>query len=734
MKKEKFITRGMIVYLYNSQAFVFEDENKNQFDVISKTTVTTPIFTEVEIEGTIEDGHHYVGKITPKPTTDYGAITLLERLFTKKQSSDIANYFEGPGNAVSLLDKDWKKFIEIVGDIKGVGPTSLKKAIEKYQSEQLPEDLSGILDPYGFTFEEKLLVFQFLNGGPLLGISDNPYVLYDLGVSFKSVDEIATGFFKVSKSSPMRVKYGIVSSLDRAASMGHLFLFKRQPRDDSNLVHSMTLFGELQRTLKLYNEEKLFLTCIEELKKEYVIVEDNLEGNETIYGTEFYHQENNLTNSIFKYIKPLHSVTDQSVVNGVIEKHEKHQFKLDILQKDAVNLSINNQLSILTGPPGSGKTTIIELIIKCYQELYPDKLIACAAPTGKASNRMSETIENTGLVSTTIHRLLKPTMAKGVMSFFYNRRNKLPHRLVVIDEVSMVDYELMQNLLDACTSTTQILFVGDEHQLSSIAPGSLLLEMIKSDVIPKTVLTKIFRQDGDSSILKNSEQIRAHGTMDYSPANDFRMVKVDSVEKITEAVLKFAMDRRLTMQPLDWTILTSYNTGALGVDVLNTKIQEVYNPKSPQTPEVKSKGLPFRQGDKVLQTVNDDNLGIVNGSVGRIRTITEQHVYVDFIKDEDWVALTYDKIDNLKLAYVMTIHKSQGSEYKDVCLVVPSAHKTMLNRPLVYTGLSRAREFLEIVGTEKVVSEALKNQASLSQYSALSKKLQIESRRKENGV
>lgn len=711
-------------------------ETGSRFEIVSSQKINLPVGSLVQVDIEPRGNYYTLNNIYIRAQEKRSSNIVLSEIFTNRQLNILLSHFYNESSILDMALNDWLQFEEEVRlYTKGIGPKTLEKAKRLLSELITPQEYEKSLSDYNFSQDEIIVINQFLKGRPFNLIEKEPYVLLQLGLPFDKVDLFAQKHCKVLKGNPKRLKGAILYVLDKAAQKGHLFLYQHKDMDGQlSLMDQVLLLVGNQQARAVREAVKSMIELNE-------VVHDRVVGEEVIYGVDYYNQEVKLARSIFQNLGVdrryrRNKTKYENTAKRFIRRFERNNFKLDKFQKEAVFLCLQEQCSILTGPPGSGKTTIIELILSVYQELFPKHLIACAAPTGKAAERMSELLEPTGLKASTIHRLLKPQPWGGENNFYYNQNNPLPFDFLVFDEVSMISYALMQSILDAIRPGTKILLVGDEQQLSSIEPGSLLNEMLvaqnnqEEPIVPQTVLTEIFRQKEGSSLKERSISIRNEEGLSLNNSEDFAFYHLTDVDMIMDRVKQFAKNNMDKTPLKQWTILTPMNVHSLGVNAINQEVRDVVNPDTGTKPIIavrsKEEGLrTFREGDKIIQLKNNNELGIVNGSVGQIRSIMAESVYVDFIDGEDWVELKYDDLKDTQLAYAMTVHKSQGSEYKNVLLVLAKEHEVMMNKQLVYTAVTRVKEHLTIIGDRKTITKAVALGSKIIQFSALSKRLNI---------
>lgn len=643
------------------------------------------------------------------------------------------------------------------GIIKGVGPALSAKIVKKFGDETFniierePErlaEIKGITEKkameIGAQFEEKK---EFRNAMIFLnqyGVSnalamkiykeygikvmkivrENPYRLADdiAGVGFKTADEIALrmGF---SPESSMRMKAGISFALSMAASNGHTYLLYED------------LYEESKRLLGISEAE--FENDIYELTIERKIVLKEVKGERRVYNNNLYYMELTVARKLLDLNAK--SENNYKVMEAKVKEVEaKTGIKLGDLQRKAVYEAVESGLVIITGGPGTGKTTTINAIIKLFEMQNMEILLA--APTGRAAKRMTET---TGMEAQTIHRLLELNgnpEEGGSMRFERNELNPLEADVIIIDEMSMVDIYLMYSLLKAVTVGTRLILVGDVNQLPSVGPGKVLKDIIGSEKFNVVRLSEIFRQAAESDIITNAHKINAGQSIRLdNKSKDFFMLSMNSSLQIQRALVSLIAEKLppyVDATKYDIQVLTPSRKGELGVENLNKILQQYINPPAPSKREKQWGEVIFRENDKVMQIKNDyqmewkivtkkgltikEGSGVFNGDCGIIREINEFAGTVTVEFDEGKIVeYTGATLEELELAYAITIHKSQGSEYPAVIIPLLNAPRPLLNRNLLYTAVTRARKCVTIVGSENSVNEMIQNESEMKRNSGL---------------
>ena len=615
---------------------------------------------------------------------------------------------------------------ERLAEVKGI---SERKAMEIADQVNEKRDLRQamiFLQQYGITMNLAVKVYQQY-GQEVYGIiRENPYRLADdiEGVGFRTADEIAVRV-GIRMDSDFRIRSGILYVLLQASTEGHTYL----PEEElTRRTGQLLEVGEEQI-------EKQYMDLAIERK----IIMKQGENQTQIYAASFYYMEAN-TATMLKQLNVSYDVPDLEIEERVRRIEKQTGMELDEHQMTAVKEAVRNGLLIITGGPGTGKTTTINTIIKYFEMEGLD--IFLAAPTGRAAKRMSET---TGFEARTIHRMLELNGGvDGAAGVERNEQNPLETDVVIIDEMSMVDISLMHALLKAVAVGTRLILVGDVNQLPSVGPGSVLRDIIRSHECNVVMLTKIFRQASTSDIIVNAHKINQgeEVTLDNKSMDFFFLKRYDAdvIISVVLQLIKQKLPKFVDATPYDIQVLTPMRKGLLGVERLNGILQRYLNPPSPQKREKEHGDILFREGDKIMQTRNnyqleweirtkyglsvDKGTGVFNGDMGIVREINDfaETMTVEFDEGR-MVEYPYKLLDELELAYAITIHKSQGSEYPAVVIPLLSGPSMLMNRNLLYTAVTRARKCVTLVGNEVTFEQMVQNTSQQKRYSGLCDRL-----------
>lgn len=616
---------------------------------------------------------------------------------------------------------------ERLAEIKGISEKKAREIAAQMEEKADMRKAMMFLQKYGISLNLGAKIYQKYGDSVYSVLQENPYRLADdiSGVGFKIADEIA-GRIGIHTDSDYRIKSGMMYTLLQATGEGHVYLPKGELfRRSSELLGVDASYME-KHLMDLSMERKV----IQKEEGEMVLV----------YPSRFYYLELNTARMLREL--NIDCPEDEAFVQRRIAQIEKETgTTLDEMQKKAVTEAAGHGLFILTGGPGTGKTTTINAIIRFFEGEGSE--LRLAAPTGRAAKRMTEA---TGYEAQTIHRLLElngmPEEERQgqAVHFERNAENPLEADVIIIDEMSMVDIQLMHSLLLAVTAGTRLILVGDENQLPSVGPGNVLRDIIRSGEFPVVELKKIFRQASESDIVVNAHKINRGEQVTLSnKSSDFFFLKrqdADIIIRVVIALIQEKLPRYVEAKPFDIQVLTPMRKGLLGVERLNQILQRYLNPPEPSKKEKEyGQGL-FREGDKVMQIRNnyqleweirgrygipvDKGVGVFNGDTGILKTINEfsETAEVEF-EDGRCAEYSFKQLEELELAYAVTIHKSQGSEYPAVVIPLLSGPRMLLNRNLLYTAVTRARRCVTIVGSEETFREMIKNEKQQRRYSSL---------------
>ena len=616
---------------------------------------------------------------------------------------------------------------ERLAEIKGISERKAREIADQVNQKRDLRQAMIFLQQYGITMNLAVKVYQAY-GQEVYGIlRENPYRLADdiEGVGFRTADEIAERV-GIRMDSDFRIRSGILYVLQQASGEGHTYL----PEDEltQRAVNLLSVTSE--------QVEKQYMDLAIERK---IILKQGEDGESDIYAASFYYMEAN-TAALLKQLDVHYEVEDSKTIRRIRSIEKAAGMELDECQVTAVKEAACNGLLVITGGPGTGKTTTINAIIKYFELEGLD--ICLAAPTGRAAKRMSEA---TGFEARTIHRMLELNGGiNGKAGFERNEQNPLEADVIIIDEMSMVDISLMHALLKAVVVGTRLILVGDVNQLPSVGPGSVLKDIIRSQVCNVVQLKKIFRQASTSDIIVNAHRINEgeEVVLDNKSMDFFflRRYEADVIINVVLQLIKQKLPRFVEATSYDIQVLTPMRKGLLGVERLNGILQQYLNPPAQQKREKEHGDIIFREGDKVMQIRNnyqleweirtkpgllvDKGTGVFNGDMGIIREINDfaENMTVEF--DEGRLAeYPYKLLDELELAYAITIHKAQGSEYPAVVIPLLDGPAMLMNRNLLYTAVTRARRCVTLVGDENTFYGMVKNTSQQKRYSGLCARL-----------
>ena len=615
---------------------------------------------------------------------------------------------------------------ERLAEVKGI---SERKAMEIADQVNAKRDLRQamiFLQQYGISTTLAVKIYNTY-GQEIYGIlKENPYRMADDvdGVGFRTADEIASRV-GIRTDSDFRIRSGIQYALLQASNEGHTYLpMPELTQRACNLLQIEPEYIE-KHYMNLAMDRKIIMRQA---------------GNTTqIYASSFFYMEAN-TATMLKQLNANFNVPDIEIEERLRQIEKQTKMDLDEHQVEAVKEAVRNGLLVITGGPGTGKTTTINTIIRYFELEGMD--IFLAAPTGRAAKRMSET---TGFEARTIHRMLELNGGmEGNAGFEKNEQNPLETDVIIIDEMSMVDISLMYALLKAIAAGTRLILVGDVNQLPSVGPGSVLKDIIDSNEFHTVKLTKIFRQASTSDIIVNAHKInRGEPVSLDNKSMDFFFLKryeADKIINVTLQLIKQKLPKFVGASEYDIQVLTPMRKGLLGVERLNGILQMYLNPADKRKREKEHGDTIFREGDKVMQTKNnyqleweirskyglciDKGTGIFNGDMGIIEEINDFAETMTVSFDEGrMVEYPYKLLDELELAYAVTIHKSQGSEYPAVVIPLLSGPRMLMNRNLLYTAVTRAKKCVTIVGNDITFNQMIENNSQLKRYSGLRDRL-----------
>ncbi|MDD3304323.1 MAG: ATP-dependent RecD-like DNA helicase [Clostridia bacterium] len=608
-----------------------------------------------------------------------------------------------------------------LNDIKGLNETKIDDLNRFFNEEWEKWNVIEYLSSFNISVVTANKIYQTLGSDTVKIVKENPYSLIDFvkKLDFKTVDEIGKSL-GVNLDSDQRVDTGIVYAINKVTEFGHTCV------EEENLIKFASDILEVgtkeikNGITRLILNSKLYMQTIDE--KNY------------IFKRSFYLAEENIASNILLRAKDKPLGVDYTKQIENVSK--RNAIELSKEQKEAISNSLNNKLTIITGGPGTGKTTIIKCIIDILEEMKKEYVLC--APTGRAAKRIKET---TGKEAKTLHRLLEITKVddNDVDMFYELPVTPIDTDVVIVDEASMIDCMLMNNLFKALNSSTQVIMVGDVNQLPSVGAGNVLKDIIHSNVINTVYLKHIYRQSAMSDIIVNAHRVNEGEYPEFKTKDtDLFYIKTDSIESTLaeiSSLISYRIESFATLNVLkDLQVLTPMKKTQLGTIELNTLIQEVLNPKATTKKEKEFNGKIYREGDKVMQIINNYDKkfaingdffdGIYNGDIGYIKSIdnVNQKLIVLFDEEKE-VVYEFDELDQLEHAFAVTIHKSQGSEFDYVILPLYTGYQKLFTRNLLYTAMTRAKKMLVIVGSTNIINYMVDNIESKNRITGLTAKI-----------
>lgn len=671
----------------------------------------------------------------------YGRQFVCSGIEILKQNSSegIARYLSsglirgvGPATAKKIVEKFHEQTLDIIEfnytKLTEVNGISAKKALEIFEAYKEVKDMQNaimFLQEYGISVNLGIKIYTIYKSATIDIVKSNPYRLIEDvdGIGFISADKIAKSL-GIEETCDFRLRAGLIHSLRQIVD-----------RDGNTYVELNIFLNQVARLLNIdFNKHySRLLDNLNNLQMENFVRIFVKDEKEVVMLSRYYYMEKNIAKYIF--LLASQQQTNYDISNEIQLFEQLNKINLHEGQKNAIITAINNGVSVITGGPGTGKTTIVNCILKILNQM--GKRVQLLAPTGRASKRLSE---STGVDAKTIHRALEVKFENGTQSFVYNENNKFPYDCVIIDEVSMIDVVLMNNLLRALKPTTKLILVGDKDQLPSVGAGNVLADLLSCSHIAKAELTYIYRQQGNSLIITNAHLIN-EGKNPILDNNclDFFFDNKDSPESTVEDIITLTTKRLPNHFKTDSSkiqILAPMRSGLCGIDNLNKELQEKLNPPAPIKNQIEINKTIYRENDKVMQITNNYNMewqkyldnqriengmGVFNGDIGTIETINKD-TGETIVYFEDGRRCQYLKPDlnELNLAYAITVHKSQGCEFDFVIMPMITGTPLILTKNLLYTAVTRAKKAVVLVGKKEHMFRMIKNNHIEKRFSMLS--------------
>jgi exodeoxyribonuclease V alpha subunit len=612
-------------------------------------------------------------------------------------------------HTLDVIEADPEKLMEV----RGISAVRVERIKAAWVEQKEIRNVMTFLTTHNIPTQFAVKIFKHYGKDSIKVVESNPYQLArDIyGIGFKSADKIALNL-GLERNSDERLRAGLTHVLFEATEDGHCFL------------PLMDLVNRAKETLEIDETEDRFISLIEQMTASKELYSVSVEPyGDVIYVAPFFLAERATAMRLLNFNHPV--AIDRVRVQSWLERFcSKEKLELSEEQIKAIIIAVSNGVTIITGGPGCGKTTTLHTLVRLLQAM--GKRIQLASPTGRAAQRLSEVTRSE---AKTIHRLLE--FEPSTFSFKHNQEKPLDADIFIIDEASMIDILLANNLLKAIPQGAQICFVGDADQLPSVGPGQFLRDQIDSKVVPIAWLTQVFRQAASSNIISHAHEINRGRVPQFTRpgggSSDCFFIEELEPERINALIVKVvtnSIPRHFSIPAREVQVLSPMKRGSIGTSNLNLMLQEAINPESPEKPQVKWGLTTFRLGDKVIQQVNNYQLDVFNGDIGYISNIDteERQLIITFNNRE--VSYDFSDLNEILLAYAISVHRSQGSEYRAVVLPVHFQHWNLLNRSIVYTGLTRAKKLAIIIGQVGAIKKAIQNDTSI-RYTNLAETLRM---------
>lgn len=605
---------------------------------------------------------------------------------------------------MAVMEKEPKRLLEI----EGIGAKKLAVITESFYEEKQVNDLALNLETHGVSGRYAARLVQKYGEEALYVLTEEPYrMIAEIdGIGFKTADQIALAY-GMDPQSPERLAAGLTYVLQDMTQNGHVCI------PDRELVYRASLI--------LRAEQLMLRDVLTEALAMGQLCADDYGGETYVYTLQAYEEERGVAERIREMAAYTPPKPRRHVELFLDRWQESCQFQLAEGQREAVSQSLQSGMLVITGGPGTGKTTVVQAIIRLAEQ-EGLRIVLCA-PTGRAAKRLAETTERK---AKTIHRLLVPEgFAGGRQVFEYNETKQLPADLVIVDEVSMLDMEMLYHLLQALSPRCRCILVGDADQLPSVGAGAVLHDIIQSEILPVVRLQTIFRQKEGGRIVTNAHLINGGRLPVVNEDEEFRFVEIEREEQGADVICRlYAAETAEAGDKFAVQVLSPMYKNPCGVDNLNAVIQSAVNGPQKGKGEHKAGKMTFRTGDKVMQKQNNYDKGVFNGDIGEIFAVQDDIVYVRYPEQD--VKYEGKEIDEITLAYAITVHKSQGSEYHTVIMTLVNSHGIMLQRNLLYTAVTRAKGKVILVGTKAALRTAVQNVRTSRRFTLLAQRLREE--------